>query len=60
MASTFFSCTSLPNFWFLPDFVVVFIVIRLISLFVISYRSTMHDKHPLTPIEAYLCVIYRI
>ena len=37
MASTFYSRTSLPNFWFLPDFVVVFIVIRLIKLVEISY-----------------------
>ena len=36
MASTFSFRTSLPN-WFFPDFVVVFIVIRLIRLIVISY-----------------------
>ena len=55
MASTFSSRTSLLNFWFLPDFVVVFIVIRLV---VISYWSPMHGKHPNTPtpIEAYLRV----
>ena len=33
LASTFSSRTSLLNFWFLPDFVVVFIVIVLVLMF---------------------------
>ena len=53
MASTFSSRTSLVSFWFLPHFVVVFIVIRLV---VMSYWSPMHSKHSYTPIEAYLSV----
>ena len=58
MASTFSSCTSPQNFWFLPDFVVVFIVMRLIRLVVISYWSTIYGKHLFTPIEAYLSVFF--
>ena len=53
MAPTFSSRTSLLNFRFLPDFVVVFIVITLV---VMSYWSPMHDKHHQTPIEAYSSV----
>ena len=53
MASTFCSRTSLVNFWFLPDFVVFMII----TFVVMSHGSTMHDKHPHTPIVAYLSVI---
>ena len=57
MASTFSSGTSLMNFCYSPDFVVAFIVIRLVVMF---YRPPMHDKHPHTPIEAYLSVFIDI
>ena len=51
LASTFSSRTFLLIF--LPDFVVVFIVIRLVVMF---YRSPMNEKQPNTPIEAYMGV----
>ena len=52
MASTI-SHIFLLNFWFLPVFVVVFIVIRLI---VMSYRLPMNDKCHCTHIGLYLSV----
>ena len=53
MASNFSSRTSLLIFWFLLDFVNVFIVIRFV---VMSYWSPMHDKHPHSLMENYLSV----
>ena len=55
MALTSSSRTSLLRFWFLPDFVFVFIIIRLV---VMSNRSTMHDKQPFTPMEESLSVFF--
>ena len=54
MAPTFSSRTSLLNFRFLTDSIVVFIVIRLV---VMTCWSPMHDKHPQSLIEAYMSVI---
>ena len=48
------SRTSLLSFWFLPDFVVVFIVIRLVAM---SYWSPMSDKHPYILYETYMSAI---
>ena len=50
MVSTFSSCISLLNFWCWTVFVIFFIVIR---LFVKTYWSTMHNKHPFTSIVFY-------
>ena len=49
MASILSSRTFLLSFWFLPIFVVVSIVIRLI---VTSYWLPMHDKYSCPQIEA--------
>ena len=55
MASTFSSRTSLMKFWFLPDFVVVFIDLRLV---VMPCWSPKHDKHHHTPTEEYLSLFF--
>ena len=57
MASTF-SRTFILNFWFLPAFAVVFVVIVVfvVRLFVMSYWLPMHNKRPCSTIGAYLSV----
>ena len=55
IASTFSSRTFLMIFWFLPVFVFVIIVIRLV---VMSYWPPLLDKHPHIPIEAYMGVFF--
>ena len=53
LASTLPSRFFFTEFWFLPVFVIVFTVTRLI---VMSCSLSMRNKHPFSPIGLYLSV----